>query len=490
MTILVYGHSFTVELERLCRLFFPDESIRTVTEIEAQEDFSAAVMLRERDGGHWVDTELKLGDDRRAHHAQISDDELADEETLHLALAGGLYELLCELTGYRPPWGMLTGVRPVKLLRMLLERYDEAKARDMFVKGFRCTEEKYRLCRDTVEREQSILELSRPNSFSLYISIPFCPTRCSYCSFVSQSVEQSKKLLPEYVDYLVKEIEFTANQAKELGLHLETVYMGGGTPTTLSAEQLTRVLGAVNSCFDMSGVREFTVEAGRPDTVTPEKMLALKAQGVGRISINPQTLNDSVLEQIGRRHTAAQVYEAMEMARAAGFDDINMDLITGLPGDDIASFERTIDGVLSLKPENITVHTLSMKRASTMVTAQSLASDAHGDTAGEMLAMCAARLPDQGYHPYYLYRQTRMVGNLENVGWATDGHDGLYNVYIMDETHTILAVGAGGVTKLRQPGVNNIDRVYNYKFPYEYISRFDLMLEKKGRVKTFYEEFC
>ena len=298
------------------------------------------------------------------------------------------------------------------------------------------------------------------------------------------------KLMPQYIDALCRELEIIGRLVKECDTKIDTIYFGGGTPTSISAEDIRRVMEAVAANFDLDRIREYSFEAGRPDTITEEKLRVIKELGADRISVNPQTLNDSVLEQIGRRHTAAQVYEAMEMARAAGFDDINMDLITGLPGDDIASFERTIDGVLSLKPENITVHTLSMKRASTMVTAQSLASDAHGDTAGEMLAMCAARLPDKGYHPYYLYRQTRMVGNLENVGWATDGHDGLYNVYIMDETHTILAVGAGGVTKLRQPGVNNIDRVYNYKFPYEYISRFDLMLEKKGRVKTFYEEFC
>ncbi|MBE6753552.1 MAG: coproporphyrinogen dehydrogenase HemZ [Ruminococcaceae bacterium] len=490
MTIFISGHNFSVELERLCRLFFPDEPIRTVTDADSQKDFRAAVVLRQDGCGGTVDTCLHLDTTDLHHSRAVSEEELKDTEKLNLALADGLFNLLCELTGYRPPWGMLTGVRPAKLLRMLLETMPEEEAHRLFTEGFHCAEDKYRLCRDTIDVEQSILERSRTDSFSLYISIPFCPTRCSYCSFVSQSVEKAARLLPEYVEYLVKEIEFTARQARELGLRLETVYMGGGTPTTLSAEQLSTVLGAVNEHFDMSCVSEFTVEAGRPDTVTPEKLAAIKQQGVRRISINPQTLNDSVLEEIGRRHTAAQVYEAMDMARAAGFDDINMDLIAGLPKDDTASFAATLDGVLSMKPENITVHTLSMKKASTMVTVQSRSSDARGSTAGEMLSICSERLPQSGYHPYYLYRQTRMVGNLENVGWALPGYDGLYNVYIMDETHTILAVGAGGVTKLRQPGVNNIDRVYNFKFPYEYISRFDQILERKGAVNRFYEEFC
>lgn len=490
MTILTSGHNFLVELERLCRLFYPDESIRMITDPADAESFCASVVLCERDGGKWVDTGLELDGQRLEHHERLDECTAGDEELLHLALADGLYKLLCELSGYTPPWGMLTGVRPAKLLRMLLERDDEQAAHKLFVDGFHCSEEKYSLCRDTIENEERILGLSRPESFSLYISIPFCPTRCSYCSFVSQSVEKAAKLLPEYVEYLIKEIEFTARQAKDLGLRLETVYMGGGTPTTLNAEQMERVLGAVNEYFDISYLREFTVEAGRPDTITPEKLRAIKSQGAHRISINPQTLNDEVLREIGRRHTAAQVIEAMEMARAAGFDDINMDLIAGLPKDDPESFAATLDGVLAMKPENITVHTLSMKRASTMVTAQAKRSDAFGSTAGEMLGQCTTLLPQKGYHPYYMYRQTRMVGNLENVGWALEGHDGLYNVYIMDETHTILAVGAGGVTKLRQPGVNNIERVYNFKFPYEYISRFDQILERKGTVNRFYEEFC
>ncbi len=488
MTIYIEGHDFRVELERVCRLFFPDERIRFIEAGEPCDQLHTRIILDSTCTPNSAYASFSFGG--RTFEARRDIDDGLDEMDRNLVLADVLYTTLTEGTGYTPPWGLLTGVRPVKLLRMLYETIGEEKAEDRMVNLFHCAPDKFRLCAETMRYEQPILDLSDEKSFSLYISIPFCPSRCSYCSFVSQSIEKAGKLLNEYVPLLIREIEATAEVAKRLGLRLETVYMGGGTPTTLSAEQMADVLAAVSRYFDMSGVREFTVEAGRPDTITEAKLMAIKNAGVDRISINPQTLNDRVLETIGRRHSAAQVYEAMDLARRCGFDDINMDLIAGLPGDDLASFAATIDGVLSLDPENITVHTLSMKRASTLVTAQGAAGDALGSEAGRMLDICTERLPVSGYHPYYLYRQTRMVGNLENVGWAKDGHDGLYNVYIMDETHTILAVGAGGVTKLRQPGVNNIQRVYNYKFPYEYNSRFDTLLERKKEVIDFYEEFC
>jgi len=486
MTIFIQGHDFRVEPERVCRLFYPDERIRFIESGEPQDGLHIQIIVK----NGTVFVSFDKNSSAEPFTAQRTISNRLNETDRNLVIADTLYSVLVEGTGYRPPWGMLTGVRPVKLLRMLRESMSEEQARSRMVDIYHCSPEKYELCARTMQYEQPILDCSDEKSFSLYISIPFCPTRCSYCSFVSQSIEKAGKLLDEYVPLLIREIEATASVAKQLGLRLETIYMGGGTPTTLSAEQMAQVLASVSRYFDMSAVREFTVEAGRPDTITADKLIAIKNAGVRRISINPQTLSDSILQTIGRRHTAAQVYEAMELARRCGFDDINMDLIAGLPGDDESSFAATLDGVLSLDPENITVHTLSMKRASRLVTTDQATSDAVGDDAGRMLELCSARLPERGYHPYYLYRQTRMVGNLENVGWAKDGHDGLYNVYIMDETHTILAVGAGGVTKLRQPGANNIQRVYNFKFPYEYNTRFDILLQRKKEVIDFYEEFC
>ena len=378
----------------------------------------------------------------------------------------------------------------MKLLRMLTRDYGKEEAERRFREDYLVSDKKLALSRRTVVGEDKILSLSQDNSFSLYISVPFCPSRCSYCSFVSQSVEHAAKLIPEYTELLVRELEITAGIASSLGLHLESVYMGGGTPTTLSAEQLERVLTATSEYFDMSHVHEFTVEAGRPDTVTPEKLAAIKRSGVGRISINPQTLNDEILRSIGRRHTVAQVYEAMDMAKAAGFDNINMDLIAGLQGDTLASYMRTVDGVMALDPASITVHTLAMKRSASMVTGHIAQYNAEGALASQMLDYGEKRLTESGYDPYYLYRQSGMVGNLENVGWSKPGFEGVYNVFIMDETHTILAAGGGVVTKLKQPRVNNIERIFNYKYPYEYISRFDEMIERKKGIKEFYDKFC
>lgn len=473
----------------MCRLVYPYENIKTIEDISLQEDFCASVVAAEGSDGVLIEASLKVGDFQESVSHKLSKSEAENKESFEIALAWPLFELLCKASGYAPPWGMLTGVRPAKLLRMLLENNSEEFVKERFIKDYRCSKEKYNLCRETLKYEEPILELSQKNSFSLYIGIPFCPTRCSYCSFVSQSVEKAGKLIPQYCDLLVKEIEATAQAANRCGLRLETVYMGGGTPTTLSAEQLDRILSSVYQHFDTSHLREFTVEAGRPDTITKEKLEAIKKNKVGRISINPQTLSDEVLRNIGRKHTAEQVYKSMHLAREVGFDCINMDLIAGLSGDTPESFAATLDGVLSLSPENITVHTLSVKRASNIMTGQEFKPDIHSLMPSNMLEQCSERLPANGYHPYYLYRQTRMLGNLENVGWALDGFDGLYNVYIMDETHTILACGAGAVTKLRQYGVNNIERIYNYKFPYEYISDFETILARKRKVDEFYDKF-
>lgn len=489
MTIYTNGHNFKNELERMCRLVYPYENIKCIEDLSEKEQFCASVVSEEIDGKVQITAELCVGYYQNKCSRTLTKEQAADKEIYEISLAQPLFELLCKASGYAPPWGMLTGVRPAKLLRMLLEQNDEKAVKMRFVDDYRCSEKKYDLCRDTLKYEEPILSLSKKESFSLYIGIPFCPTRCNYCSFVSQSIEKAGKLIPEYCDLLVKEIEATAQAAKRNGLRLETVYMGGGTPTTLSAQQLDMILSAVYQNFDTTHLREFTVEAGRPDTITKEKLEAIKKNNVGRISINPQTLSDEVLQIIGRKHDSEQVYKAMAIAREVGFDCINMDLIAGLSGDTPEGFAKTLDGVLSMYPENITVHTLSVKRASNIMTAEEFKPDIHSLMPSRMLELCDEQLPKNGYHPYYLYRQTRMLGNLENVGWALDGHDGLYNVYIMDETHTILACGAGAVTKLRQFGVNNIERIYNYKFPYEYISGFNTILERKRKVDEFYDKF-
>ena len=300
------------------------------------------------------------------------------------------------------------------------------------------------------------------------------------------SVERARKLMDPYCDLLCEEIGETAQIASDLGLRLESVYFGGGTPTTLSAEQLDRVLGTVCRSFDLGTCREFTVEAGRPDTIDRERLCALKENKVDRISINPQTLNDDVLRAIGRKHTAEQFLQAFSLAQACGFDNINTDLIAGLPTDTTESFRHSLDTVLGLGASCITVHTLCMKRAANLTTEGKTLNREEALTARAMVDYAQTALGGSGYIPYYLYRQTRMVGNLENVGWSKRGVESLYNVYVMDETHTILACGSGGVTKLKDPHSDYLQRVFNFKYPYEYIGRFEEMRQRKAEIKRFY----
>lgn len=488
MILTMSGHAYRFELENICRLFLPQETI-TIPDASPEQPEGVVADTRLEKGTEttrlFCRLRLETFDETLA--ASVENDHPQWRDECELQLATLLYRLLSRLFGYEQEWGIVTGVRPVKLLRRLVRDEGEDAALRYFREQLLVNENKTALCRTTLKIEDEILALSRPDSFSLYISIPFCPTRCDYCSFVSQTVERAAKLMPAYVDALEQEIAFTGDIARRLGLRLETVYVGGGTPTTLTAQQLARLLGAVERSFDLSRLREYTVEAGRPDTVDADRLRAIRAAGVSRVSINPQTLRDEVLRTIGRRHTAGQFYTAYDLARQVGCDHINTDLIAGLPGDDFAGFSETLSGILSLAPESITIHTLSMKRASNLVI-QRRADYARGEDAVRMVALTGEALPSAGYRPYYLYRQSRMVGNQENVGWSRPGCEGLYNVYIMDETHTILGCGAGAVTKLKRPGTDYLERIFNYKFPYEYNAGLPEMLKRKERVMTFYEE--
>lgn len=487
MILVLQGHTFHFELQNICRLFLPQEKI-----VIPQEE---SVPVE----GVTAYTKLERGEEQTTLTCRLVWDDF-DEETVatvvnthpeyrdecELVLCELLYRLFVKMCGFEQDWGIVTGVRPVKLLRRLTAEYGEEKAVAWLRDRLLVKDNKLELCRNTLAVEDGLLSLSRPDSFSLYVSVPFCPTRCDYCSFVSQTVTRAVKLIPAYVDLLAEELRYTGALAKELGLRLETVYFGGGTPTTLTAEQLTRLTDTIEQSFDLSTVREYTIEAGRPDTVTDEKLRALKAAGVTRISINPQTLNNDVLQHIGRRHTVEQFYDAFDTARRCGHNNINTDLIAGLPTDTYDSFQKTMSGVLSLSPESVTVHTLSMKRASNL-TLQKRADYRVADEASRMVAHSAEVLVDAGYRSYYLYRQSRTVGNQENVGWARPGFESLYNVYIMDETHTILGCGAGAVSKLKEPGTDYLERIFNYKFPYEYNDDLGEMLKRKDTVKAFYE---
>jgi len=477
MNLYVKNHNFHFELENLTRLFFPNEKITVIRDFSEPQPPYIYTEVSDK-----ITISVNIGSFNKSETAvkKLTDD---DNELVSAQL---LYKLLCDFTGLTQPWGILTGVRPVKLLRKLAEESNEEQAVKKFEKDFFVSNEKIALSRETEHNERKILELSRPESFSLYVGIPFCPSRCSYCSFVMASIERAEKLIEPYTKLLCEEIKRTAEIANKLGLRLETVYFGGGTPTTLSAEQLDTVLRTVNKCFDMSTCREFTVEAGRPDTIDSAKLFALKENKVDRISINPQTTNDEVLKTIGRKHTAQQFFDAFELARKCGFDNINTDLIAGLPTDTPESFKNSLDSIVRLNAECITVHTLCMKRASRLTTEGVTLDLQQARDAREMLAYTQNILGQNEYIPYYMYRQSRMVGNLENVGWSKRGFESLYNVYVMDETHTILACGSGGVTKLKRNNPDYLERIFNFKYPYEYIDRFDELIQRKSGIMQFY----
>lgn len=488
MKLCNIGHEFDYEMEKLIRLFLPFEKISVLHTEEYDENCAVCSVYKNGDD-IIVSAKLKLENDEASFSATV-DKAIADtkKETQH-ELGRQLFYCFEKLTGYRPNWGILTGVRPAKLFLRYCNEYGQEYAEKFFKNKFLVSEQKLDLCKKAVTGEESIISLSGDSSYSLYLSIPFCPTRCSYCSFVSHSIERAQDIIPQYVELLCRELEITAQIAKRLNLRLETVYMGGGTPTTLSAEQLNRVLGTVKSNFDMSTVREFTVEAGRPDTIDAGKLMAIKQNGVTRISINPQTMNDDVLQVIGRRHTADDTVSAFKLAREMGFDNINMDLIAGLPTDTFDSFKNTLQEILKLDPESVTVHALSMKRASTLNTTGQYTEIKAGSEAAKMVDYSREILKENGILPYYMYRQSKTVGNLENVGYAKRGYEGLYNVYIMDETHTILACGASAVTKLKDTSQKNIRRIFNFKYPYEYINGFDELISRKTEIGEFYDKY-
>ena len=486
MILRIFGHDFHYECESLCRVYFPNEKINIVYDESGEDSRTVVTRCNACENGNLICVEADIEGEIRNLEAVVAADEAEMRDKCELKTAQLIYEALSDITGYTPPWGIQTGVRPSKLVLRLLEEMSRDEAWKYFTEELLVSEEKARLAFTVAEAEQKIIDLSQDNSFSLYVSIPFCPTRCSYCSFVSHSIGNSnaKRILPEYLEKLAEEIEMTGEIASELGLRLESVYFGGGTPGVLEAPQMDRLLSTIEKSFDLSTVREYTVEVGRPDTVTPEKLRILRLHNVGRISINPQTFNLKTLETIGRNHTVEQSVKAYQLAKAYGFDSINMDLIAGLPDESFEDFCSSVDTAISLAPENITVHTLALKRSSNLNAAGTEVSG--GNTAKKMLEYAASRLSQCGYAPYYMYRQSKCVGNLENVGWCKTGHECLYNVFMMEECHTVLAVGAGAVIKLCEPGTHNVERIFNYKYPYEYISDFDKISERKNGIKSFY----
>lgn len=490
MKLYLHGHEYKYAVEQMLLTLFPEERPEY-----PEGDFKGdGMQTRLSRGAQYVTATCTLrfegavGRGRAAAKSSGIGSDPAGESACQGLIKTAIYRAYLNAGKSPLPWGSLCGVRPGKVLRQVLSlEEDEERALRRFRQDYGVSPQRAELCLDAA-RQTLIAEAAlEERDICLYVGIPFCPTRCSYCSFVSQSVEKSMKLIEPFLQALFQELHATAEQVRQLKLRVVSVYFGGGTPTTLSPEQLDRLCGLIEEEFDLAAVREYTVEAGRPDTITTDKLRVLKAHGVDRVSVNPQTMSDSVLAAIGRKHSAKDVLTALDKVRAVGGFAVNMDLIAGLPADSVEGFRDTVDKVLSLAPENITIHTLSLKKGSRIMLEGSAIPTAA--EVGAMLDYGAARLRQAQYSPYYLYRQKFMSGGFENVGWTKAGYENIYNICIMEELCSILALGGGGSTKLiRHDGGRNI-RLMAPKYPLEYINQIADTCEDKKKIAEFYNSF-
>lgn len=468
MNLTLIGHDDRYAVEQLLMALFP-----AGTEGEA-----VSTLHR---GSTWLTAVTKITYEGRTVTA--SRRLKTGEETVRLrrrALQQSCYLAAVQLLETTPAWGALAGVRPTKIsTKHLLEGNTPQSAEKLLKDVYYVTQERRRLAVDCSVSTVNAAEKLRKDDISLYVGIPFCPTRCSYCSFVSRTIGKRTELMTPYLEALKKEIEVTGQLLKESGKRIRSVYIGGGTPTTLTSDQMAALLDAIYGAFDLSECLEFTVEGGRPDTLSEEKLAVIRSHGADRMSINPQTMADSVLRACGRPHTAADVLEAYRWAETAGFTDINMDLIAGLPTDDFDGFKHSLDTVAALRPANITVHTLALKKGADLFEKRENLSET--DEVSRMVDYANETLRALGYKPYYLYRQKYMSGSFENVGWSRDGRDCLYNIYMMEELHTILSLGGGGMNKVNLPD-GRLERFHNPKFPEQYIEMIDSVLEDKKKL--------
>jgi oxygen-independent coproporphyrinogen-3 oxidase len=486
MILKTHGNINRYYVQTLCMVFFPgatfgenEESGEGIPEVNVN-------VYPDADDGVTAYVSMKLNDkvcDATATVPLEQSVTIATREAI--AVGRALFSAGKELLGHIPPWGILTGVRPAKIASALIAQGNGiTKSKRILRDEYFLNPQKAALAVSVASLENKILKKQPDNTCSLYVSIPFCPTRCAYCSFVSYTTPRLLSLIDPYIEALLKDIDDTFDIIEELGMKLSTVYIGGGTPTTLNESQLERLLTKISTRTDTAKLMEFTLEAGRPDTITKEKLDIAKRYGVTRISVNPQTLNDDILREIGRRHTTAEFFEAYRLAKESGIQNINVDLIAGLPGDDFHNFSDTVDKIIELDPSNITVHTFSVKKASDALKNNSNIYSVSGGDAAKCVSYAQIKTKFAGYKPYYMYRQKNTVGNLENVGFAKEGAEGLYNIFMMEETETIFAVGAGAVTKLVKDNADGkdkrIERIFSPKYPYEYL---DLRSKEGGSLK-------
>ncbi len=483
MKLYLFNHDYKYAAEQILLTMFPEERPE-YPDGKPQGD-RAELYLHESEKRCTAVCRLVLGKDTFLGKASTAKanitDELSKARYLQRIVKLSFYNAALRSGRERPVWGALTGIRPGKLLSNLLEAgMSEAAAVTKFCSDNDVSRDRAMLCLHTAKASLNCAASLDERDICLYVGIPFCPTRCSYCSFVSQSVHKSMKLIPQYLAALYKEIDATAKICAELKLRPISLYMGGGTPTTLSSSQLDELCKRLESAFDLSALREYTVEAGRPDTITASKLEVLKQHGITRVSVNPQTMDDNVLEAIGRKHTAQDVLDALNWVRSVGGFEVNMDLIAGLPLDTPQTFKSTLDTVLTLKPENITIHTLALKKGSEIMLGNTPRPSAR--QVGEMLEYANKTLYSACFEPYYLYRQKYMSGGYENVGWQQGGSENIYNICIMEELCSIISMGGGASTKLCA-GSGRIERIFDPKYPAEYIESIEKIISDKNAIK-------
>lgn len=483
MKLYFYGHDERYSVEQTLLMLFPAErpeypaacggdNALELRYSETQDELLAHAVLRYHSKTYEASA--------TAPPVPQDADEILRKRLRRRTLQRAFYYVAIDCLGTEPPWGMLTGVRPVKIpVRAVISGATLPEAEAALLETYHVSPSRAALAMDCAKAALRVQQSLLPNEIALYVGIPFCPTRCAYCSFVS-AAGNTNRLIPPYLEALHEEIRTAGAATRAAGRSVRALYLGGGTPTTLTAEALSALLSAIRQEFPLAAGAEITVEAGRPDTITREKLYAIRAGGATRVALNPQTLSDAVLSGIGRAHSTADFFSAWDLMQAAGFHSVNMDLIAGLPEDTLSGFSQSLDGVLALSPENITVHTLALKRGSRL--REQGGSIPDEGVLSAMLDYAWARLRESGYLPYYLYRQKFMSGGFENIGWCKPGHEGDYNICMMEELCSVLSLGAGGVTKLVNYAHGSLTRLANPKYPQEYIRDGARILTEKRQL--------
>lgn len=487
MIVFVNCEDFYYDIKTYLKVYFPEEPIILVGEWKSNLDFMIHIDDETISVAYYelgiTKYKSQANDEQMQIISNISD-ALEKRKALKRLVKLLLYEVVHCLTDIKPPWGILTGIRPTKVVFKLMEQYpsDENKIKSILREAYKISEDKINLMLQVAYKEHNILSKNKPSEINLYIGIPFCPSKCIYCSFTSYPIHKWESKVDLYLDSLNKELDFVSGQLdKGQKIPIRSIYIGGGTPTSLDESSLEKLLKMVNNGFLLNDIEEFTVEAGRPDTITENKLKLIKQYGADRISINPQTMNNKTLEHIGRKHTAEEIYATYNMASKIGFKTINMDVIVGLPGERIDDVKNTMKHIKNMAPTNMTVHTMAFKRGSRLLDESLRFTPITAEEIAEMIDICKDTAKEIGLEPYYLYRQKHMVGNFENVGYAKKGHECIYNVEIIEEKANILALGVGGISKISKKNGTILDRIENLKDVSGYIDRIDEMINRKRR---------